>query len=128
MPVSPFIPLRVLVVDDDHDTADSLRLLLTLWGHDARCTYDGPSALALAAGFRPDVVLLDLAMPGMSGMDVARRLRQMRETQAARVIAVSGYSRPEDISDALASGCDQHFTKPIALDELERLFGTRGSA
>jgi two-component system CheB/CheR fusion protein len=112
-------------VDDDRDTTESLRLLLTLWGHDARSANDGPSSLALVPTFRPDVVLIDLAMPGMNGLDLTRRLRRMPETQSAKIYAVSGYSRPEDVAAALASGCDQHFTKPLALDELERLFGVR---
>src|SRR4051812_1724935 len=101
-------PLRVLVVDDHQDTRDSFMLLLRLWGHDARPAADGPSALAEAAAFVPDVVLLDLVLPGMDGLEVARRMRRLPGLGNALVVAATGLGTRQDVDAALAAGCDRH--------------------
>jgi CheY-like chemotaxis protein len=117
--------LRILVVDDDRDTADSTRLLLELHGHNVRVAYDGASALAAAQAERPDVVLLDLAMPGMDGLALAHRLRALPGMAAAFLVCVSGYGQQRHRDSAHAAGCDLHLLKPAAVDELERLLGDR---
>jgi signal transduction histidine kinase/CheY-like chemotaxis protein len=106
-------PLRVLVVDDNHDTAESLALLLQLEGHDVTVAFDGVSALAEAARFQPQAVLLDLGMPGMDGYDVVRELRAREATKSAVILALSGYGQPDDKARAQAAGFTGHLTKPV---------------
>src|SRR5205814_10397951 len=88
--------LRVLVVDDNGDAAASLALLLETWSHDVRTARDGPAALAEANVFRPDVVLLDIGLPGMDGYEVAQHLRGPTRLTKALVVAVTGYGQDED--------------------------------
>ncbi len=118
-PASTRRGLRVLVVDDNHDAADSLAELVELFGHEAEVAYDGPSALALARTRPPDVVLCDLGLPGMSGYEVARVLRS--QGAASRLVAVSGYALPEDVRRAADAGFERHLAKPPSPDEIERL-------
>ena len=106
----------VLVVDDNHDAADSLAMLVEAFGHSTQVAYDGPSALEKAQRNHPDIVLCDLGLPGMTGFDVARKLRS---TQAnVRLIAVTGYTSPEDAAEATAAGFDGYLTKPPELEAL----------
>jgi CheY-like chemotaxis protein len=113
--------LRILVVEDSRDGAESLRMLLSLSGHEVRVAHTGPAAVEAAREFRPSVVLCDLGLPGgMSGYDVARALRQDPATAPARLIAVSGYGQPEDQARARAAGFDLHLTKPVDPGELQR--------
>ena len=115
-------PLRVLVTDDNADSADSLALLLRLEGHDVRTANDGPKALEAARGFRPHVIFLDIALPnGMDGHEVARRLRQEPGMEKAVLIAITGYGQPEDVARAEAAGMDHHVTKPADPAALRRL-------
>jgi CheY-like chemotaxis protein len=116
-------PLRVLVVDDCPDTRASLRLLLRLWGHDTREAGDGPSALRLAGEFRPQAVLLDLALPGLNGYEVARQLRLLEGLAGALLLATSGFGEVRDLEQSRAAGFDGHLLKPLDLGELERLLG-----
>jgi len=110
---------RVLVVDDCPDTRVSLASLLRLWGHDVRGAADGPTALETAVAYRPDVVLLDIGLPGMDGGEVARCLR--RRGEPALLVSVSGYGDEDHRRCALDAGCDLHWVKPIDLDELRGL-------
>jgi CheY-like chemotaxis protein len=103
---------RVLVVDDDHDSADVLALLLTMCGYDARACYGGVEALAAARGFRPHAVVLDVAMPGGDGLGVARRLRERPGSSGAVIVGVSGYSDEGDRARAAAAGFDHYLAKP----------------
>jgi CheY-like chemotaxis protein len=119
MPPSPPPPLRVLIVDDERDAADSLKVLVGLWGHDACAAYGGEEALGLAGAFRPHVVLLDVAMPGMDGREVARRLRADPVTAGARVLAVSGYGQREEVQKSLDAGFHGHITKPAEPSQLQ---------
>jgi CheY-like chemotaxis protein len=114
-------PLLVLVVDDDRDTAESLALLLGLWGHESVVAYDGPTALTLALARHPDLILLDIAMPGLDGYEVARRLRALPGTRDARIWALTGHARDEDRHHALEAGCDGHLVKPLAPEALREL-------
>ena len=114
-------PLRVLVIEDSRDGAESLRMLLSLSGHEVRVAHTGPSGVDAAKEFRPAVVLCDIGLPGgMSGYDVARALRQDPATAPARLIAVSGYGQPEDQAKARAAGFDLHLTKPADPNDLQR--------
>ncbi|HEX4591591.1 MAG TPA: response regulator, partial [Gemmataceae bacterium] len=103
---------RVLVVDDNVDGADSLARLLRLGGHEVRLAHDGPAALTTAEEFHPDAVILDIGLPDMNGLEVARRLRQMPDTDRMMLVAVTGYGRDEDRVRSLEAGFDYHFVKP----------------
>jgi CheY-like chemotaxis protein len=116
----PASPLRVLVVDDCPDTTASLALLLESWGHEARTAQDGEEALRLAA-WCPDVVLLDVAMPRMNGLEVARRLRALPGGEASWLVAVTGYCRAEDQERTRQAGFDLHLGKPVEPARLEAL-------
>lgn len=106
--------LRVLVVDDNVDAAESLCTLLGMLGHETAVAFDGPTGLALAQQFRPDVAILDLGLPRLSGYDLARQLRA--ETDAPRLfVAVSGYGQPEDRRRSREAGFDHHLTKPVEI-------------
>jgi CheY-like chemotaxis protein len=116
-------PLRVLVVDDCPDTTAALAILLRCWSHDVRVAHDGPAALETAAGFRPDVVLLDVGLPGMDGYEVARRLRGEVGLARALLVAVTGYGQEADRLSREA-GCDRHLLKPVDLDALQGLLAS----
>jgi CheY-like chemotaxis protein len=113
--------MRVLVVDDSQDGANSLAELIELWGYEARSAYDGPSALRIAREFPANAVLLDIGMPGMSGYDTARALREIAELRGARLVAVTGYGQEEDRTRARDAGFDHHLTKPVDPTELRNL-------
>ena len=98
--------------------AKSMVVLLKLDGHDVRVTYDGLAAVEAALVFRPQVVLLDIGLPGMDGYEVADRLRSLDETKDAFLIALTGYGRTEDRIRALAGGFDYHLTKPVDPEEV----------
>jgi len=83
--------MRILVADDNVDSADCLARLLKIAGHELRVAYDGPTALALATNFQPKVILLDIGLPGLSGYEVAQRIRQNSETKNATLVAITGW-------------------------------------
>jgi CheY-like chemotaxis protein len=115
---------RVLVVDDNVDSAQSLSLLLGLEGYRVECAYDGEDGLCVAARFRPQVVLMDLGLPGVSGYEVARRLRGAggaAADPAVLLVAVSGYGRDCDRREAREAGFDLHLTKPADPDAVLRV-------
>jgi signal transduction histidine kinase/CheY-like chemotaxis protein len=112
---------RVLVVDDNADAANTLCSILELFGHQVRCVYDGISTLAVAEDFRPDVILLDIGLPGMDGYQVARTIRDHPALRSTKLIAVTGYGQGADRERSLAAGFDQHLTKPVDADKLHRL-------
>jgi CheY-like chemotaxis protein len=114
-------PRRVLVVDDNRDAATSLAFLLNAIGHDARTAHDGSEALALAASFGPEVVVLDIGMPGLNGYEVARRLRAMPELRPLTLIALTGWGQEQDRRRSREAGFDHHLVKPADLGELKRL-------
>ena len=105
-------PLRVLIVDDNADSAESMAVLLKMDGHAVRTAADGPGALAIAAEFAPQAVILDVGLPQMDGYEVARRLRSLDACRSSLVIALTGYGRAEDRTCALAAGFDEHIVKP----------------
>ena len=109
---------RILVVDDNHDAAEATKVLLELAGHEVKMVGDGNEALASAPVFAPDVVLLDIGLPMMDGYQVARRLREVPQTRASCLIALTGYGQPADRERARAAGFDHHLTKPADPDAL----------
>jgi len=119
VPLQPPFPLRVLVVDGYDDARECLCLLLRLWGWQAEPAADGPQALASAPVFRPDVVLLELALPGMDGYETARRLRQLPKRPL--LAAVTGYGRAEDRRRTRRAGFVAHLVKPTDPAELRTL-------
>jgi CheY-like chemotaxis protein len=117
----PHSPLRVLAVDSCPDTRESLALLLHLWGHEVETAPDGPAALAKADTFHPDVVILDVAMPGFDGWELARRLRRDPVQANVHLIVVSGFGREEDRQHSQEAGCEYHLLKPVDPTFLEGL-------
>jgi signal transduction histidine kinase/CheY-like chemotaxis protein len=118
---------RVLVVDDNHDAAASLALLLDLNGYDIRTASDGVEALAVADSFEPEFVLLDLGMPRLDGYATAREMRKRPWGQSARLLALTGWGQEEDKRRALDAGFDHHLTKPVDPGVLQRLMEERAS-
>lgn len=110
--------MRVLIVDDNRDAADSLAMLLRFEGRETLCVYSGEEALRALAPFEPQLVLLDIGLPGIDGYEVARRLKAV--APSLRVIALSGYAPLEDRQRSAAAGFDAHLVKPVDLDALKR--------
>ncbi len=106
-------PLRILVVDDNRDTADSTARLLALWGFDPAVAYDGLSALKAALCHPPDVILLDLRLPGMDGWELALQIRAEPALDGVRLIAITGFGRETDRHRSDAARIDQHLLKPV---------------
>jgi CheY-like chemotaxis protein len=114
---------RVLVVDDNADSAESLSLLVELMGHAVRTAHDGEQALVEAEAFRPDIVLMDIGMPRMDGYEAARRLRTMPWAATIVLVALTGWGQDEDRRRSEAAGFDHHLIKPVDPAALEALLG-----
>jgi PAS domain S-box-containing protein len=112
--------LRVLVVDDNQDAAESLVALLGLLGHAARVAHDGPQGYRLAQEFRPDLVLMDIGLPGMNGHEVARAIRHNPDLGNVVLIALTGWGASSDMAQSQEAGFDQHLTKPVSFEALEQ--------
>ena len=131
-PEAPFRPVerqrgrRVVIVEDNEDVREMLRMTLTLTGHEVYEAEDGPSGIAALQMHRPDVALIDLNLPGVDGLEVARKAREVLG-RTVRLVAVTGYGRAEDRTRALQAGFDEHIVKPIDPEILVRLV-SRGSA
>jgi CheY-like chemotaxis protein len=110
--------VKILVVDDNRDAADSLVLLLGMKGHESIAAYSGPDAVARADQHKPDVVLLDIGMPQMSGYDVVRELRHHSRAPRPRIYALTAYTQVSDRIAAKQAGFDGHLAKPVDLDKL----------
>lgn len=108
---------RVLVVDDNEDAADSLATLLDVMGYEVRVAYDGPEAIVAADAFHPEVGLLDIGLPRLSGYDIARHIRSTRGEDVL-LVAITGWGQEEDRRRAREAGFDHHFTKPADLERL----------
>jgi len=111
--------MRVLIVDDNNDAAAALELLLRSLGHETRVAHDGAAALATAGEFAPDLVLLDIGMPGLDGYEVARRLRALGGRRF-RLVALTGWGQEADRKRSEEAGFDQHLVKPLDVEELSR--------
>ena len=114
-------PRRILVVDDNVDAAQSLGELLRMRGHRVSVLHDGAAALLEAAQLRPEIVILDLAMPGLDGYELAQRLRADAATRRALLVAVTGHAQQADGQRARDAGFDRYYAKPLDLGELEAL-------
>ncbi|MFO0748089.1 MAG: response regulator [Myxococcota bacterium] len=110
--------LRVLIIDDNADAADILTILLELEGHEPKTAYDGLSGIALGEAFEPDIVLLDLGMPGIDGYETARRIRLSEWGRRARLVALTGWGQASDRQRTAAAGFDGHLVKPVEQDAL----------
>jgi CheY-like chemotaxis protein len=112
---------RILVVDDNRDSAESLALLLSLDGHEIRTAHDGEAAVREAAAWRPDVVLLDIGLPLLNGYDAGRRIRDLPDGKGMTVIALTGWGQDEDLQRSKDAGFDAHLVKPVDPDALQAL-------
>ena len=110
---------RVLVVEDDADAAESLGMLLEILGHRVVVVHDGPDALRAAQDEPPDVMLVDVGLPGMDGYEVARRVREDRGLGGVLLVALTGHGREEDRHRALEAGFDHHLVKPVSPEVLQ---------
>ncbi|MFG6415983.1 ATP-binding protein [Roseateles sp. DC23W] len=115
---APLPARRVLLIDDNEDAAESLAMMLSLDGHEVRTGFSAEAALKMALDWLPDVVLLDIGLPGMDGYEVARRLRAAAPAAPMRLVALTGYGQPEDRQRSARAGFDMHLVKPVALEAL----------
>lgn len=115
---------RVLTVDDDPDVAESFKMLLEIIGSEVRVAHDGPAALEVARRFRPEVVFIDINLPGMSGYELARRLRREHGT-GLHLVALTGFGQNGVGERARKAGFDRHLLKPVDLELLQELLRTR---
>lgn len=112
---------RILVVDDNHDSALSLAMMLSIMGHETRTAHDGESALTTAESFLPDVVLLDIGLPKLNGYEVAQRIREKPWGASMFLIAVTGWGQDEDRQRSSEVGLNVHMVKPVEPAALEKL-------
>ena len=121
---APPRPLRVLVVDDNLDAAESLAALLGALGHETRMAHDGPAGLAAARALRPDLAFLDIGLPGMNGHELARAMRASSELKGTVLVALTGWGAASDMTLSHEAGFDQHLTKPVSREALEQALAT----
>jgi CheY-like chemotaxis protein len=114
---------RILVVDDSRDGADTLAQMLRLMGNDVRTANDGLEAVEAAGEFQPEVVLMDVGMPLLNGLDATRRIREREWGRRMTIIALTGWGQDDDKQRSREAGCDGHLVKPVDLDDLEELLG-----
>ena len=120
------VPHRVLVVDDNVDAASMMAALVRQLGHEVVVVHDGPSALQAAEAYRPEIILLDLGMPGMNGFEVARSLRERGIWPTPRIVAVTGWGKPEDERRTREAGFDMHLIKPVEESQIRQALRLRG--
>lgn len=113
--------LRVLVVDDNRDSADTLAMMLRILGHDSHTAYDGQEAVDRAASLSPDAVLLDIGMPRLNGYEAAALIRKQPGGDQMLLLALTGWGQDEDREKTRAAGFDSHLVKPINHEELNKL-------
>ncbi len=114
---------RVLVVDDNHAAADAIgKLMAMVWGHEVKLAHNGHDALELAQQFQPQLILMDIGLPGMNGYEVAERLRARPEFHHTLLVALTGYAQEEDRQRSLSKGFDEHLVKPVSIEDLQDLF------
>jgi CheY-like chemotaxis protein len=119
---------RVLLVDDDRDVVRSLVRLVRSLGHDIHVAFSGEEALKVAEHFHPQIVLMDIGLPGLSGYDTAREMRSKAWAEGLSLVAVTGWARDVDRRRALEAGFDRHLTKPVGADVLEALLNGSAAA
>ena len=116
---------KVLIVDDNDDAAQMVSEFIAMWGYESRVVNDGTTALSESELFKPDVVLLDIGLPDISGYEVASRIKQRQSRNPPLLVALTGYGQPADRQRSAEAGFDEHFTKPLDLKKLERLLATQ---
>ncbi len=126
--VADTAPLRIVVVDDNVDAAESLAALLEIMGHSTRVAADGPSGFALAREFDPQLAFLDIGLPGMSGHELARSIRATPGMAQLMLVALTGWGTREDVAQSHAAGFDLHLTKPVDFAALDTVFGAMAQA
>ena len=112
---------RMLIVDDNQDSASTLATLQKRHGHDTRVAFNGPAAVDIAQEFLPEIILLDIGLPGMDGFEVALKLRKIPSLSNSLIVAMSGYGREEDLQRSKAAGIDHYLVKPLKLSELAQI-------
>ncbi len=122
------VPRRILVVDDNKDSAESLAILLRLTGHEAHTAFDGDEAVERAAALRPDVVLLDIGLPVISGYDAARQIRAQPWGKHMVLVAMTGWGHDEDRQKSREAGFDAHLVKPVEHAVLAQLLAESPAA
>jgi len=120
--------LRVLVVDDNTDVAETIAVLLSHWGHDVKSAADGPTAVEIAAAQHPDVVLLDIGLPGMSGYEVAEQIRANPALSDTVLVAMTGYGQAEDKKRSRQAGITHHLVKPVEPSLIQKVLSSLGEA
>jgi len=120
-PVPVLAPRRVLVVDDNADAAAMLSALIKALGHEVMTVHDGAEAIRVSEGFRPEFIMLDIGMPGMSGFEVARRLRERSRSPVPLIVAITGWGKPDDQLRAREAGFDVHLVKPVEESQLRQV-------
>jgi len=119
---------RVLVVDDNRDAADALAMLLQTYGHEVRVAYDGHDGVRAARTFRPDLVLMDIGLPGLNGYDAARAMRSEPWSHRVTLVALTGWGQDEDRRRSQEAGFDHHLVKPVDFDEVLQILAGVGGA
>jgi CheY-like chemotaxis protein len=119
---SHIAPRRILVADDNRDSAETMSMFLKLSGHDVHIAHSGTEALEVAKRVRPDIGVFDIGMPDMSGYELAERIRHEAWGERITLIAVTGWGQDADKRKALGAGFDHHLTKPVDPEKLEQLF------
>ncbi|MDB5887081.1 MAG: multi-sensor hybrid histidine kinase [Polaromonas sp.] len=112
---------RVLVVDDNADAAETLAMLLEASGHEARMAYDGPGAVQAALDFCPDMAVVDIGLPGFSGLEVARRIRKLAALEGIVLVAMTGYGQATDLAHTQEAGFDHHLVKPADFKQVQKI-------
>jgi CheY-like chemotaxis protein len=121
MNIQPAVARRIVVADDNEDSAQSFAMLLSFSGHEVRIVHDGTAALDALRDYRPDVAFLDIGMPGLTGYEVAQAVRAEPWGHEVTLVAVTGWGQPDDKLRAHSAGFDRHMVKPIDPDEVDRL-------
>ena len=114
-------PRRILVVDDNRDTTESMALLLELAGHETHTAFDGAEAVEAAAALRPDIILLDIGLPKLNGYEAARQIREQQSDKSLVLVALTGWGQAEDHRRSEAAGFNAHLVKPVDLAALTKL-------
>jgi DNA-binding response OmpR family regulator len=117
---------KILVADDNRDSADSLAMVLNMRGHDVSVVYDGEAAVSTYEGIQPDVAILDIGMPKLDGYEVAARIRRTTSGRPVTLIALTGWGQDSDKKRTMEAGFDHHLTKPVDLEELVALLRDPG--
>jgi CheY-like chemotaxis protein len=122
--VSEVPRLRVLIVEDNRDSADSLKALLEALGYDAHVVYDGETGVRSAASLRPDAIIMDIGLPVMSGYDAARQIRAQNPGSPLTIVALTGWGQNADRQRSADAGIDHHLVKPLDLGALQGILGS----